>query len=107
MSVDQSLKSFKRLLLQRLREECCWKGWVLDGAGPARFGWCRLKPAGGREYLGHTAVDAVAYLTRFERQRNDADGNPIYDVNDLYRRLTLQDLHQLWTNGGLKHWASP
>lgn len=35
------------------------RGWHLDGAGPARYGWGRTRAAGGREYLGRTVSDVA------------------------------------------------
>jgi hypothetical protein len=35
--------------------------WVLDGAGPARFGWCALHPC-KEEWLGRTLEEVAARL---------------------------------------------
>lgn len=36
-------------------------GWILDGAGPARWGWARVAPC-RVVWLGRTLADAAAAL---------------------------------------------
>jgi hypothetical protein len=39
-------------------------GWILDGAGPARFGWAIRYPSGKLEFLARRMVDAIDCLTK-------------------------------------------
>ncbi len=43
------------------------RGWILDGAGPARFGWASVHPSKQR-WEGKTLADVRA---RYERRAND------------------------------------
>ena len=46
------------------------RGWILDGAGPARYGYARLTPC--REvFLGRTLADVAAAL-RLPRDAGEA-----------------------------------
>jgi hypothetical protein len=35
------------------------RGWILDGAGPARYGWAAIHPC-KESYLGRTLADVAA-----------------------------------------------
>lgn len=38
------------------------RGWHLDGAGPARFGWATPKPAGGVTWQGKSLAEVARRL---------------------------------------------
>lgn len=42
-----------------VKELCIFHGDHLDGAGSARRGWARQRPAGGVEFLGRTLRDVA------------------------------------------------
>lgn len=42
-----------------LSENAIVQQWGLSGAGPARYGWWAISPAGHRTYLGATAEVVV------------------------------------------------
>lgn len=42
-----------------LSEDAIVQQWGLSGAGPARYGWWAISPAGHRTYLGATAEVVV------------------------------------------------
>jgi hypothetical protein len=41
-------------------------GWILDGAGPARWGWAIAHPTGARRYLARTWAGVVECLATSE-----------------------------------------
>lgn len=52
------------------------KGWVLDGPGPARFGWFYRSPSGKENFLGKTLADVKKHAERYgnpkQNKRNPA-----------------------------------
>ena len=57
-------KDEKRDLLSKLRPEgVVRRGWILAGAGPARYGWGVEYASGKVEWLGKTFEEAVAKAT--------------------------------------------
>lgn len=68
------MRSAKRdvAILQAAFPECAiTRGWHLDGAGPARFGYAALHPSGKVRYLDRTAYDSVQGLLREIDARNN------------------------------------
>ena len=52
-------------IIQAAFPECqITRGWILSGAGPARFGWAARHPGGAVRFLGRSSHDAVQMILR-------------------------------------------